>query len=173
MITITALFPALARPLLEPHLPAEIEARWFASRHEALEMAPGAEIGWMDMIDKDAMSAAITAASELKWLSSIYAGVDGMPLPILRERGVIVTNGAGLLADTMAEFTVMGMLSVAKGYHKIVQAQMRREWLPSPAGQMEMGGSKALLLGRGSIGAEIEKRLVPFGVSVTSVRRTL
>ena len=172
MTKTVAVLPAAARALLEPLLPDTLDVRWFASRQEAMEMGPGAEIGWLDMIDKDAMAAAITNASDLKWLSSIYAGVDGMPLDVLRERNVIVTNGAGLLADSIAEFTVMGMLSVAKGYHKIVQAQMRREWLQTPAGTMELGGSKALILGRGAIGAEIETRLKAFGVEITNVRRT-
>lgn len=168
----TLVAAALIRPLIEPHLPPDMDARWFNTKAEAIALAPEAEIGWFDMWDKADMAACIAAATKLKWLNSIYAGVDGMPLDVLRERGTIVTNGAGLLADTIAEFTVMGILSVAKGYHKIVQAQARREWLAQPAGHMELGGSKALILGRGAIGAEIETRLKPFGVAITNVRRT-
>ncbi len=168
----TLVASALIRPLIEPRLPSGIDARWFSIKEEAFELAPQAEIGWFDMWDKRDMAQVISRATKLKWLNSIYAGVDGMPLELLRERGVIVTNGAGLLADAIAEFTVMGILSVAKGYHKIVQAQARREWLATPAGQMELGGSKALILGRGAIGAEIETRLKAFGVEIANVRRT-
>ena len=75
------------------------------------------------------MAAIITAATNLKWLNSIYAGVDGMPLDLLGQRGTVVTNGAGINAITIAEYVVMGMLTVAKGYRDVVRAQERREWL--------------------------------------------
>jgi phosphoglycerate dehydrogenase-like enzyme len=169
---VIAVLPGIARPLLEPRLPDWVEARWFMSHEEALEMAPGAEIGWLDMIDKAAMAAAITAAADLKWLSSIYAGVDGMPLDLLAERGVVVTNGAGINAITIAEYVVMGMLTVAKGYREVVRAQDRREWLMDSPGKVELFGSKALLLGYGAIGKLIEERLKAFAVQVTVVRRS-
>jgi phosphoglycerate dehydrogenase-like enzyme len=167
-----AVLPAPARPLLEPHLPSGVEARWFTNRDEALVMAPEAEIGWLDMVDKGDMAAAITAATKLKWLSSIYAGVDGMPLDLLRERGTVLTNGAGINALTIAEYVVMGMLTVAKGYDDVVRARDRREWLQDSPGKVELASSKALLLGAGAIGGLVRTRLEAFDVAVTTVRRT-
>jgi phosphoglycerate dehydrogenase-like enzyme len=167
-----AILPGMARPLLEPHLPDWVEPRWFMAREEAIALAPGAEIGWLDMNDKDAMADAITAACDLKWLSSIYAGIDGMPLPLLKERGTQVTNGAGINAITIAEYVVMGMLTVAKGYREVVRAQDRHEWLFDSPGKVELFGSKALLIGYGAIGKLIEERLKPFNVDVTVVRRS-
>jgi phosphoglycerate dehydrogenase-like enzyme len=167
-----AVLPAMAKLLLEPHLPDWVTPRWFASREEAISMAPGAEIGWLDMADKTAMAAAITAATDLKWLSSIYAGVDGMPLSLLDDRGTIVTNGAGINAITIAEYVVMGMLTVAKGYREVVRAQEKHEWLQDSPGKVELAGSKALLLGYGAIGQLIATRLAAFDVEVTAVRRT-
>ena len=32
-----AVLPAIARPLVEPHLPAGIEVRWFATREEIVQ----------------------------------------------------------------------------------------------------------------------------------------
>ena len=124
------------------------------------------------MNDAGAMAEAISAAVDLKWLSSIYAGVDRMPLALLKERGVIVTNGAGINAVTIAEYVLMGMLNVAKGYRDVVRAQDRHEWLMDSPGKMELCGSKALLLGYGAIGKLIQPRLEAFGADVTLVRRT-
>src|SRR3546814_14731789 len=107
------------------------------------------------MYDKRDRAAAIGAATRLKWLNSIYAGVDGMPLDLLRERGTVVTNGAGINAITIAEYVVMGMLTVAKGYREVVRAQERHEWLTDSPGMVELYGSKALLLGDGAIGNQI------------------
>ncbi|MBL0925896.1 MAG: D-2-hydroxyacid dehydrogenase [Sphingomonadaceae bacterium] len=162
----------LVRPLIEPRLPDWVEPHWFMSKEEALALAPQAEIGWFDMYDKADMAAVITAATNLKWLNSIYAGVDGMPLAELKKRGTLVTNGAGINAITIAEYVVMGMLTVAKGYREVVRAQERHQWLVDSPGKVELFGSKALLLGYGAIGKLIEERLKPFGVDVTIVRRT-
>lgn len=164
--------PAPARPLLEPHLPADAEARWFTSAEDARAMAPGAEIGWLDMYEAKDMVAALERADGLKWLNTIYAGIDWMPKETLARQGVTVTNGAGINAITIAEYVVMGMLTIAKGYREVVRAQDRHEWLRSPPGRVELAGTTALLLGAGAIGSLIKTRLEAFDVAVTSVRRT-
>jgi phosphoglycerate dehydrogenase-like enzyme len=168
----TIVLSGLLRPLLEPQLPAGLDVQWFMSTEQALELAPRAEIGWFDLNDKGEMFKIISAATSLKWLNSIYAGVDGMPLSQLARQGTIVTNGAGINAITIAEYVVMGMLSVAKGYRDVVRAQDRQEWLADSPGKVELYGSKALLLGYGAIGTLIEERLKSFAVDVTVVRRT-
>ncbi len=170
-MTVTVL-SGLIRPLIEGRLPDWVEPHFFMSKEEALELAPTAEIGWFDMYDKADMAAVIAAASGLKWLNSIYAGVDGMPLDLLQERGTIITNGAGINAITIAEYVVMGMLTTAKGFRDVVHAQDRREWLIDSPGKVELFGSKALLLGYGAIGKLVEERLKAFAVDVTIVRRT-
>ena len=162
----------LMRPLVEGRLPDWVEPRYFLSRDEAIALAPEAEIGWFDMNDKDGMAAAMTAATRMKWLNSIYSGFDGLPLEALRARGTIITNGAGINAITIAEYVVMGMLTIAKGYREVVRAQDRHEWLSSSPGKAELFESRALLLGYGAIGKLIEQRLKGFAVDVTVVRRT-
>lgn len=169
--TVTVL-SGLVRPLVESRLPEWVEPRFFQSKEEAMALAPEAEIGWFDMYDKRDMAAAIGAATRMKWLNSIYAGVDGIPLDLLAERGTVLTNGVGINAITIAEYVVMGMLTVAKGYREVVRAQERHEWLLDSPGKVELFGSKALLLGYGAIGKLIEERLKAFNVDVTVVRRT-
>ncbi len=168
----TAVLSALVRPLVETRLPENIDVRWFMSKEEAFALAPHAEIGWFDMYDKADMAEAIARATNLKWLNSIYAGVDGMPLDLLTQRGVTFTNGVGINAITIAEYVVMGMLTVAKSYRDVVRAQERREWLQDSPGKVELFGSKALIIGYGAIGSLVEERLKAFNVDVTVVRRT-
>ncbi|MXP09075.1 D-2-hydroxyacid dehydrogenase [Pseudoblastomonas halimionae] len=168
----TAVLSSLIRPLVEPRLPDWVEPLWFMSKEEALELAPKAEIGWFDFNEPGPMCEVVTAAENLKWLTSIYAGLDFLPLDLLRQRGVTVTNGAGINAITIAEYVVMGMLNVAKGYRDVVRAQDRHEWLHDSPGKVELCGSKALLLGYGAIGKLVEERLLAFGVDVSIVRRS-
>ena len=170
--TVIAALPRFIRPHVQAHLPDWLEPRWFADGKEAIAAAPNAEIGWFDMRDQQAMVAAITEASAMKWLNSLFAGIDGMPLDTLRRREVIVTNGAGINAITIAEYVVMGMLNIAKGYRDVVRAQERHEWLADSPGKVELSGSRALLIGHGAIGKLIEKRLVAFDVGVTVVHRS-
>ena len=167
-----AVLSSLIRPLVEARLPAWVEPHFFATRDEAFALAPQAEIGWFDMYHKADMATAIGLAANLRWLNSIYAGVDGMPLDLLAQRGTVVTNGAGINAITIAEYVVMGMLNIAKGYREVVRAQDRHEWLIDSPGKRELAGSRALLLGYGAIGQLIETRLTAFDVAVTKVRRS-
>jgi phosphoglycerate dehydrogenase-like enzyme len=162
----------LIRPMLEPRLPANLDVRWFMSAEEAREAVAEAEIGWFDMNDQKAMAETLRAAKKLKWLNSIYAGLDFLPMDVLIERNITVTNGAGINAITIAEYVVMGMLTIAKGYREVVRAQERREWLFDSPGKRELAGSKALLLGYGAIGKLIQPRLEAFDIEVSVVRRS-
>ena len=167
-----AVMSALIRPLVEPRLPDWVEPLWFASKDEALKLAPEAEIGWFDLNETAPMAEIAQAATNLKWLNSIYAGLDFMPLDLLEQRGVTVTNGVGINAITIAEYVVMLMLTHVKGYAEVVRAQDRREWLLDSPGKRELAGERVLLLGLGAIGKLVKTRLETFEMEVVPVRRS-
>ena len=167
-----AVMSALIRPLVEPRLPDWVEPLWFMTKEQALEFAPEAKIGWFDLNEKEPMVEIAHAATNLKWLNSIYAGLDFMPLDVLAKRGVTVTNGVGINALTIAEYVVMLMLAHAKGYREVVRAQERREWLLDSPGKRELAGERVLLLGLGAIGSLIKTRLEAFDMKVIPVRRS-
>ncbi|GAA4041564.1 D-2-hydroxyacid dehydrogenase [Parerythrobacter jejuensis] len=167
-----AVLSALVRPLVEPQLPEGIEAKFFGSVEELLELAPQADIGWFDLDKQDVMVDAVTRAEKMTWFNSIYAGLDFLPHQLMIDRGVTVTNGVGINAITIAEYVVMGMLVHAKGYRDVVRAQERHEWLQDSPGKIELAESRALLLGYGAIGKLIKPRLEAFDVDVTVVRRS-
>ena len=166
-----AAMASLVRPLVEPHC-GDLDVTWFTSTEEAMEIAPQAEIGWFDMYDKEKMAEIISAATNLKWLNSIYAGVEHFPLEQLKAQGTILTNGAGLNGAPIAEFAVMMMLAAAKRSDLILDNQRQHNWLETPPGTAEIDDSKALIIGYGGIGQQIAKKLSGFDVEVTAVRRT-
>ncbi len=170
-MTVTVL-NALLKPLLEPHLPSWVDARWYATKAEAVALAPLAEIGWFDMHSKADMDEIFQRATKLEWLNSVYAGVESFPLDLLETRGVMLTNGAGINAVPIAEYIVMLMLAQCKGYREVVRAQDRHEWLKDSPGKRELSGATALILGYGAIGQEVEKRLAGFEMEVSKVRRS-
>ncbi|MEN9684186.1 MAG: hypothetical protein RLZZ427_1937 [Pseudomonadota bacterium] len=166
-----AVLNALLRPLIEARLPKWVEPRWYTNREEAFALAPSAEIGWFDMHKHADMIHAIDLARDMRWLNSVIAGLDFIPAELL-GRGFRISNGAGINAITIAEYVVMGMLSIAKGYRDVVRAQDRHEWLREAPGKRELFGSKALIIGYGAIGSLVDERLAAFGVEVTKVRRS-
>lgn len=167
-----AVINTLLRPLLEARLPDWVEPRWYTSKEEVFALAPEAEIGWFDMYSKADVIEAVTSATRMRWLNTVFAGLDWFPLDVMAQRGVRLTNGAGINAITIAEYVVMGMLSFAKDYPAVLRAQARGEWLKDAPGKRELFESKALILGYGAIGQEIDTRLAAFGVEVTKVRRS-
>lgn len=169
---VIAALPTEARPYLEHQLPTGVEARWFNGKAEALVAGKGATVGWFDIGHRDDFADAVRNATDLKWLFTKLAGVDGLPLEELAARKIIFTNCPGLAAPTVSEYVLLGMLSIAKGYREIIKAEMKHEWLTIPPGKVELMGSSALIVGYGSIGRMIEERLKAFGVTVTVVRRT-
>lgn len=166
--TIGAVLPASLRPALQDQLPDWLAVRWWDKAETLLELAPQAEIGWFDMHVKAPVLAAIKQAERLRWLNTSYAGVDWLPLADLDARGVALTCGSGLTSGQVAEFAVMGMLAVAKNYRAVVRAQDRHDWLGAAPGTRDLAGSRALILGHGSIGQAIERALLGFGVEVVA-----
>lgn len=167
-----AVLPALARPLLEPHLPAGLDIAWFASPNEARAMIVDADIAWVDMQPPSETAAAIAAGRGLKWVSTIYAGIDAFDLPRLKAMGTRLTNGVGINAVAVAEYAVMGMLVAAKRFDQVVRLADRQEWTSAPPGVLELEDTSALIIGYGTIGRLIGDRLRAFGVAVTGVTRS-
>jgi phosphoglycerate dehydrogenase-like enzyme len=164
-----AVLPERARPLLEGRLPEWLEPRWWDTPEALVELAPEAEIGWFDLHTKPPVLAAIARADRLRWLNTVYAGVDWLPLAEFARRGVVLSCGSGLTSGQVSEWAVLGMLAVAKGYREVVRAQDRHEWLhPGPAAR-DLADSRALILGHGAIGQALERALKGFGVDVTAV----
>lgn len=164
--------PAAVRDMVEPHLPEGVTMQWFTTPQEAVALAPQADIGWFDLISLQERGDAIRAATRMTWLSTIVAGLDALPLDLLAERNVTVTNGSGLNSETVADYAVMGVLTMAKGFADVVRARDRHDWPEVAPGRVELDGSRALVIGYGTIGRMIGARLSAFGVQVTGVRRT-
>lgn len=160
-----------ARPFLEPLLPEGIDVRWIDGAGDAAAKVKGAEIGWLDLFPGDGMPEMIAAATDLRWLNTWRAGVDALPVSLLRERGVALTNGSGVHDVAISEHAVAGMFALAKHLPDVVRAHDRHEWM-KPIPSTNIDGSTVLVIGYGSIGRRIGAMLTALGATVTGVRRT-
>jgi len=110
---------------------------------------------------------AASAATNLRLLQKTGAGVDDMPFDALGP-DVWVANTSGANPVPLAEGAVALVMALAK---RVVQRHMGfREGRRGPRG-VELRGKRAGIIGIGSIGAEVARRLKAFEMEILAVRR--
>lgn len=105
--------------------------------------------------------------AELRVMQLLSAGYEHA-LPYLPP-GVELCNARGVHDASTAELAVALMLASLRRFPRFVRAQDKHRWEP---GQFEALADKhVLILGYGSIGAALDRRLRPFETTVTRVAR--
>ncbi|MGW0436270.1 2-hydroxyacid dehydrogenase [Micromonospora sp. NPDC003197] len=84
--------------------------------------------------------------------------------------GVTLCDGRGVHDSSTAEWVLTAILSYLRAFPTFVRAQARGQWAPEVTG--ELAGKRVLIVGAGSIGTAIRRRLEPFEVTLTMVART-
>ena len=116
----------------------------------------------------------ILAAPVLRWVQGFSAGTDLHVYQSMLARGLLLTSAAGASAPTVAQSAITGLLALARGYPRIIEAQRRREWRPlSREGSepRDLAGQTALVVGTGPIGQEIGRLCRALGLRALGVRR--
>ena len=101
----------------------------------------------------------------LKLFQLTSAGFDGVPIEKFRDKGIAVANAGSTYSVPIAETVILGMLLMAKKLHSNPNnrhAKIQRHYSEI----QELYTKKAMLLGAGSIGSEVAKRLDAFGMIV-------
>ena len=113
------------------------------------------------------VSRALHELPALEVVQSRSAGVDWIVDRI--PDGVTLCSAKGARDAAMAEWVLWAVLADAKVAREAADQQAAREWRHLDLGDVE--GLRVLILGHGSIGAAVERRLEPFGVDVVRVAR--
>lgn len=117
-------------------------------------------------------------APNLRWMHLGHSGADDPIFLELMNRGVTVTNSAGVTAEPIAQSVMAGLLALNRGVPGWLDAQRRHEWRPladeAPIAELpaELGGQRMVVFGLGSIGSFVARYARAFGIHVTGVRRT-
>jgi phosphoglycerate dehydrogenase-like enzyme len=106
---------------------------------------------------------ALPLLSQVKWVQSIYAGVEPLVDPSQR-RDYTLTNARGVFGEWMSEFVFGYLLFLEKRMLDRIQAQRARKWKRDEAGTLR--GKTIGLLGVGSIGAHLAGTAKHFGMHV-------
>lgn len=101
----------------------------------------------------------------LRFFQLTSAGFDDVPLKELKDKGIMVANAGSTYSVPIAETVVLGMLLMAKKLHSNPNnrhAKIQRHYNEI----QELSEKKVMILGAGSIGTEIAKRLSGFDMTV-------
>ena len=106
---------------------------------------------------------ALASLPALKWVQSIWAGVEPLLDPAQR-RDYILTNARGVFGGLMSEYVIGYLLAHERGILEKLEAQKNRTWDDHDTGTLR--GKTIGLLGVGSIGAEVARAAKFFGMTV-------
>ncbi len=112
-------------------------------------------------------------ARNLRWVHLAQAGFDNSAVEQLNERGIVLTNSRGVHSIAVAEHAMTLALSLSRQLARSFRAQQRREFIISELRLKlsNLHGKRAIILGFGSIGKELERRLFGFGVEIWAMVR--
>jgi phosphoglycerate dehydrogenase-like enzyme len=106
----------------------------------------------------------------VRLFAAASSGTGHLPVAAMTDRGVVVTNAAGIHAPGIAEQVCAHLLTFARRLHRAPRRQERREWRHWQAG--ELGGSTVTVVGQGAVGTATVERLDAFGVERLAVRHS-
>src|SRR6476469_1038803 len=149
----------------------QVEVKYSATKRDDEQALDGADvlIGWSLPPEQ------LRAAKNLRWIYSITAAVDQFLYPELISSEIAVTNAGGVHGPVVAEHAIAMLLALAKRLPSAVRYQERRKWAmgaiwneqPRPR---EVRGASVVVVGLGSIGAEVASMAAALKMHVIGVR---
>jgi phosphoglycerate dehydrogenase-like enzyme len=115
-----------------------------------------------------AVGEAMRHMPRLRVVQTLTAGVDKLR-PYLPE-GAVLCNARGAHDASTAEWVVTAMLAAIRRFPMFALEQAAGRWSYQPTG--ELAEKTVLIVGYGSIGAAVERRLAGFEVEVLRVARS-
>ncbi|CAN5124465.1 D-2-hydroxyacid dehydrogenase [soil metagenome] len=165
-----------------PELTGPASADWMASFDRPAEL----QQPYDDMLDEAevlfgvpdasgrALARTVAANPGLRWVHTIPAGGGQQVKSARLDRAdldrILFTTSAGVHAEPLAEWAVMGVLAGMKRLPYILDAQRRHEW----AARVPMAlaaDTTVAVVGLGSIGRATAKKLAALGFRVIGVHR--
>ncbi len=84
-------------------------------------------VGWAEKFEDQ-----LLATQKLKWVQSISAGVDYLPLDKFSEQDILLSNGARIHALSISEHIIGVLLGYYRGLNEAVKKQTQKNGLKNP-----------------------------------------
>lgn len=111
----------------------------------------------------------VLGGAKVKWNQVFIAGLDSPVFKQILAKGVRLTKSSAQ-AVAIAEYVVGNAISLILPIDRQRALQAEKSWRNTP--YREIGQTRWTLIGFGAIGTEIARRIKPFGVDLTVVRRS-
>jgi phosphoglycerate dehydrogenase-like enzyme len=131
--------------------------------------APEADVLVVAGGQHDAFQTAFRLAKNVKWVHSLWAGVEGLLIPELVESAVPFTNGRGVFSGGLAEFVVAAMLFFSKDLRRMLRNQAQGRWEPFEV--EELNQAVLGIIGYGETGRACGKLARALGMRIVATRR--
>ncbi|XP_047065152.1 glyoxylate/hydroxypyruvate reductase HPR3-like [Lolium rigidum] len=115
-------------------------------------------------------AAFLDTVPSLGCIVSVSAGLNHVDLPECARRGVAVANAAGIYSADVADYAVGLLIDVLRGVSagdRFLRRRRHESLLLSPVGGSSLRGKRVGIIGLGSIGSGIARRLEAFGCVVS------
>lgn len=119
----------------------------------------------------DVMRDLVRRMDSLAWVHLHSAGYDDIPLEVLAEQGITLTNSAGVHDVPVAENALAFVLAAAKRFPEFITQQREHRWQRLP--HIELEGATVGIVGLGGIGLQLAHRCRALGMRVLAVKRSL
>ncbi|MEU7896054.1 2-hydroxyacid dehydrogenase [Nonomuraea sp. NPDC049152] len=146
----------------------DVECVVFDGRGPAPEGADEVEVWIPPLIPVRDTPGLMARMKRLRLVQTVTAGVE--PYRPHLPHGVTLCNARGVHDAGTAEWAVGAMIAVLRDFPAFVDAQRRGEWTYHYTDVL--ADARVLIVGYGSIGAALERRLEGFEVEVVRVART-
>ena len=107
----------------------------------------------------------------LRMVQATSAGLERLPIRYMEKHHILYYNARGVYSIPMAEWAVMCILEIYKKAPAFFLKQQKKCW-EKERSLLELTDRKVCIVGYGSVGREISKRLAAFGTKITAVNRT-
>ncbi len=156
--------------------------------------APDEDAAAAALVDADAFFGKmtpklLTAEKRLRWIQAPSASMEHYLFPALVEHPSILTNMRGIFSDVITEHVFGFILSFARNFHHYIRNQAKATWevmgdpswkapnfarslrdvAPADLAHIQLSDSTLGMVGLGSIGAEVARRGLAFGMRVLAV----
>lgn len=112
----------------------------------------------------------IATALRLRWVQSVSAGIERLPLARFHDAGIVVTSAAGAAAPEIAEFVFARILEERKRLEDLAASARVHQWQPSYGSALS--GSTIGLIGFGAINQRVAHLASAFDMRILVARRS-
>lgn len=101
--------------------------------------------------------------NNLKWIQLLMAGYDNIDVEDLKNKGIMVSNARDIFSISIAEDVFSKILYFNRNTRYYINSMISQTWEPIKK-EPEIFNSTVSIIGTGSIGQEVAKRMKAFGV---------